>query len=327
MLRRLALAVAALSLAAAVQPWRWSLPAGVPAPRVPSGNPMSADKIELGRRLFYDADLSVDGTMACATCHEQHRAFADGNMTHGGVHGDPGRRNVPGLANVAWMRTLTWGNPGLTTLEAQASVPITGTTPVEMGMAGQEAEIARRLARDDCYRTMFARAFPGDGTIDFAHVTQALAAFERTLVSFDSPYDAWTRGDRAALSPQATVGAATFRRACAACHAGPLLSDGRFHKLLPASPADPGLGEITRRAADAGSFRTPSLRNVEMTGPYFHDGSARTIADAIRRHPGMAATDAADLASLTAFMAALTDRRFTQNERFALPNEACGKRL
>ena len=99
-MRRLGLALASLVLVAAAS-WEWTLPAGVRLPSVPTDNPVSAAKIELGRRLFYDADLSVDGTMSCATCHEQHRAFADGNAMHGGVHGDPGRRNVPGLANVA----------------------------------------------------------------------------------------------------------------------------------------------------------------------------------------------------------------------------------
>lgn len=297
MLRRLIIATAALILSAAAAPWQWTLPAGIHAPRVPSDNPMSADKIELGRRLFYDADLSIDGTMSCATCHEQHRAFADGNATHGGVHGDAGRRNVPGLANVAWMTTLTWGDPRLTTLEAQAAVPVTGKTPVEMGMAGQEPEIARQLARDGCYRAMFARAFPGDGAIDFAHVAKALAAFERTLISFNSPYDAWRRGDRSALSPRAAIGAAEFRRSCSSCHSGPLFSDGRFRKLLPPPSGDSGLGEITLAAADVGRFRTPSLRNVELTAPYFHDGSVKTLSAAIRLHPGMAPLSDSTLAS------------------------------
>lgn len=327
MRRRLTLAIAALVLTAATAPWQWTLPAGMRAPRVPADNPMSAAKVELGRRLFYDADLSADGTMACATCHEQRRAFADGNTTHAGVHGDPGRRNVPGLGNVGWMTPLTWADPRLTTLEAQAVVPVTGTTPVEMGMAGQESEIARRLARDACYRAMFARAFPGDGAIDFPHAARALAAFERVLISLDSPYDAWMRGDRAALPPAATAGAALFRRDCGGCHSGPLLSDGRFHRILPASPADPGLAERSGRAADAGRFRTPSLRNVALTAPYFHDGSARTMADAITRHPGKAAAPAADLAALTAFLTSLTDRRLIADKDLALPDRACGKPL
>ncbi|WP_239025745.1 cytochrome-c peroxidase [Sphingomonas paeninsulae] len=288
---------------------------------------MSAEKTELGRRLFYDADLSIDGTMSCATCHEQHRAFADGNATHSGVHGDPGRRNVPGLANVAWMKVLTWGNPKIQSLERQAAVPITGKKPVEMGMAGHENEIARRLGKDSCYRTMFARAFPGETAIDFAQVAKALAAFERTLVSLDTPYDAWRRGNRAVLSPDAQRGASLFAHDCSACHSGLLLSDGKYHRVVASSASDPGLGEITGRLADVGRFRTPSLRNVALTGPYLHDGSAKTVVDAVRRHPRTATLSASKMDSLSAFMNALTDYRLVKDERFSLPTEACGKRL
>lgn len=327
MLRPIALALAATVLVAAAQPWVWALPADVRPPRVPADNPMSAPKVELGRRLFYDADLSVDGTMACATCHEQHRAFADGNATHGGVHGEAGRRNVPGLANVAWATTLTWADPRLTSLEFQAAVPVTRKAPVEMGMAGQEAEIAHRLGRDACYRQMFADAFPGDGAVDFRHVALALAAFERTLVSFDSSYDAWRRGNRRALSPAAIAGEQLFRRGCSGCHAGPLLSDGRFHALLPPDRRDLGLGEVTGRRIDAGRFRTPSLRNVALTAPYFHDGSAKTVADAVRRHPTAAAMSGADREALEAFLVSLTDRRFTTDPRTALPWHVCGRSL
>lgn len=327
MLRHLALAIAALALMAAAAPWQWSLPVDVRPPRIPAGNPMSAAKVELGRRLFYDADLSIDGTMACATCHEQHRAFADGNPTHGGVHGDPGRRNVPGLANVGWMTALTWANPHLASLEVQAVVPVTGTMPVEMGMAGHEAEIGRRLAKDSCYRTMFAEAFPGDGAIDFGRVVKALAAFERSMVSFDSSYDAWMQGNKAALSAEAIKGVTLFRRNCKSCHSGSLLSDRRFHALLPPSNTDPGLQEITHKASDIGRFRTPSLRNVALTAPYFHDGSAPSIAVAIRRHPGMTPLSDSDIGSLSAFTTTLTDEHFTKNERFSLPDQACGKRL
>lgn len=321
------LAVAAFALTAAAAPWQWTLPARIPAPEVPADNPMSAAKVALGRRLFYDADLSVDGTMACATCHEQRRAFADSNATHAGGHGDPGRRNVPGLANVAWLSPLTWADPRLHSLEQQAAVPVTGTTPVEMGMAGRESEIGERLAKDACYRAMFAAAFPDDGRIDFAHIAKALAAFERTLVSFDTPYDAWMRGDGAAFSSAARDGAMLFRRRCAGCHSGRLMTDGRFHRILPASPRDPGAGEVTKRPADSGAFRTPSLRNVALTAPYFHDGSAGTIADAVKRHPSARRTPPAEMEAIVAFLNALTDRRFVADKRHALPEEACGKPL
>ncbi|WP_174296305.1 cytochrome-c peroxidase [Sphingomonas bacterium] len=325
MLRGLGLAIAALILTAAAPPWEWGSPVGLRPPRVPADNPMSVAKVELGRRLFYDADLLIDGTMACATCHEQHRAFADGNATHAGVHGDPGRRNVPGLANVAWLRSLTWGDSRITSLETQAAVPVIGKTPIEMGMAGEEAEIARRQSRDSCYPAMFTRAFPGSDTIDFAHVAKALAAFERTLVSFDTPYDAYARGDLSAMSAEAVAGSKLFDSDCRSCHSGPLLTDQKFHRMGSTPGSDAGLGEITRRTKDIGRFRSPSLRNVELTGPYFHDGSAKTIADAIRLHPHTANLYDAQVAQITAFLKSLTDRRFVTNTRYSLPELACGK--
>lgn len=323
--------LASLMLGAAIAVparWHWDLPRGVAPPPVPADNAMSAAKVALGRRLFYDADLSIDGTIACATCHEQHRAFAEGNPTHPGVHGTPGRRNVPGLANAAWASSLTWGDPRIKRLEAQVLVPVSGTHPVEMGMAGKEDEIAHRLGRDDCYVSMFAAAFPSSsGRIDMSNIARALASFERTIVSFDSPYDAWKRGDRTAISYGATHGAAVFGASCAACHSGPLLSDGGFHAILPPNAEDRGLGEATDRAADDNRFRTPSLRNVALTAPYFHDGSAKTLAEAIRRHPQRSAIADADMADLIAFLDALTDPHLTANTALSLPDTACGKRL
>jgi len=283
---------------------------------------MSAAKVELGRRLFYDADLSADGTMSCATCHEQHRAFADGNRSHPGVTGESGRRNVPGLANVAWFSRLTFADPALTSLEAQVSVPVLGTHPVEMGMAGREAEIAARLSRDPCYRTMFAKAFPETGgRIDFATTAKAIASFERTLVSFGSPYD------RGALSAPAREGQAVFARACAGCHAGPNFTDQDYHRIDPADPpaSDPGLSEKTGQVADLGRFRTPSLRNVALGAPYWHDGSEPTLTGAIERH-GLNLM-APEKAALVAFLEALTDSEFVTRKSLSLPATACGRRL
>ncbi|MHA3794872.1 cytochrome c peroxidase [Sphingomonas sp. YL-JM2C] len=310
-------------------PWRWALPAGIAPPATPTDNPMSAAKVELGRRLFHDADLSIDGTMACATCHEQRRGFADGNRTRPGVHGDPGRRNVPGLANVGWLGPLTWADPALTTLEKQALVPIAGDRPVEMGMKGKEAEIPARLGRDRCYRRMFARAFPETrGRIDLAAVAKALAAFERTLISFDSPYD---RRGTTPLPPAAARGLALFEARCASCHAGPHFSDGRFHAIeTRADDADGGLAEKSGDPADRGRFRTPALRNVALAAPYLHDGSAATLGDAIRRHdrlPAVVTSSPAQVDDLTAFIGALNDERFVTDPRFAYPDKACGRKL
>lgn len=283
---------------------------------------MTAAKVELGRRLFYDADLSVDGTMSCATCHVQKHAFADSTRTRPGVTDEPGRRNVPGLANVAWFTPLNFADPAATTLEMQAATPVFGTHPVEMGMAGREAEIGRRFGRDSCYQTMFARAFPEDGgRIDFSNVARALASFERTLISHGS---AW---DRQRLGPEAQAGSALFARDCASCHSGSNFTDLTMHRLGPADPAlaDQGLFEKTGIDADRGKFRTPSLRNIALTGPWWHDGSAWTLDEAIARH-GLT-HGAADVAQLIAFLGALSDTEFTQRKSLAMPEDACGKRL
>lgn len=320
MIGRTALTVAALFLIAAVagSHWEWALPTGVAAPAVPTDNPMSAAKVALGRRLFYDADLSIDGTMSCASCHEQKYAFADANRTRAGVHGDPGRRNVPGLANVAWLPSLTSADPRVTTLEAQAAIPIFGLTPVEMGMHGRESEIPRRLSRDACYRHQFRAAFPESrGRIDMTSVTMALASFERSLVSFNAP------ADRGVLSREANAGKTVFGRACASCHSGPNLTDGRFHAILPANPVDRGLAEVTGRPDDESRFRTPPLRNVAVTGPWFHDGSAGTLREAIDRHG--TALDADETTQVLAYLEALTDTRFIENRDFAYPDDPCHK--
>jgi cytochrome c peroxidase len=318
----LGLALASAIAGARAPAWRWHLPQGVLPPTVPADNPMSAAKVELGRRLFYDADLSVDGTMSCATCHEQHHAFAEGNTTHPGVTGENGRRNVPGLANVAWFTPLTFADPGLVSLEAQTAVPVFGTYPVEMGMAGREGEIAARLGKDDCYRTMFRKAFPETrGRIDFTAVAKALGGFERTLVSYGSDFD------RNRLSTQARAGEAAFQRDCSDCHAGPNFTDLAFHRLEPIAPtaSDPGLSEKTGKASDLDRFRTPSLRNVALTAPYWHDGSARTLAEAIDRH--RLNVTAKDRAQLIAFLDALTDEDFVTRKSLGLPMTACGRKL
>jgi cytochrome c peroxidase len=316
-------AVAGLACIAATQPaYRWNLPQGVAPPPVPADNPMSDAKVELGRRLFYDGDLSIDGTLSCATCHEQRHGFAEAEATHGGVKGALGRRNVMTLANVGYLSPLTWADPAQTTLEAQFLVPMMGDHPVEMGMAGQEAELTRRLSADTCYRTMFAGAFPETkGAITLVSTAKALAAFERTLNSFNAPYD------RSALSDQARAGQALFQaKGCAGCHAGPSFTDGRFHAIRASRTADHGLIEKTGRAGDQDQFRTPGLRNVELSAPYLHDGSAHTLAAAIFAHDSATVSVSQDDAwALEAFLNGLTDPGFITDKRLALPTQLCGR--
>lgn len=274
-------------------------------------------RIELGRRLFYDADLSRDGTMACATCHEQHHGFADGNRTHPGVTDEAGRRNVPGLANVGQFTRLTWADPRQTSLAKQAAVPLFGTHPVEMGMNGMAAEIPKRLGRDPCYVQMFSAAFPkSDKRITFDKVATALASFEKTLVSRDAPFD------RGQLSPAAKAGFALFRQHCASCHSGRNFTDMAYHRLGATDPSaeDQGLFEVTHRPADRQRYRTPSLRNLSVTAPYWHDGSAPTIVAAITRHGLNMAMD--DIPAIETFLLSLSDEKFLTNPNFSLPRSA-----
>ncbi|MDR3513527.1 MAG: cytochrome c peroxidase [Caulobacteraceae bacterium] len=338
--KRLAIAAAGLACLAAA-----AAQAPYAPPPVPADNPQTPAKVELGRRLFYDADLSIDGTMACATCHEQRRGFTDGNTSHPGVHGETARRNVPSLADVGDLSPLTWADPSLKTLETQFNVPLMGEHPVEMGMAGQAKMLTDRLSAEPCYRRMFAAAFPGDGTITVARIGQAIAAFERTLVSHETPYDHDRRGETAALSDAARRGESLFfgpRLDCAACHAGPNFTDTAFHDIglydldgaggYPAS--DHGLREVTGRAADEGRFRTPGLRNVALSAPYMHDGSIADLGEAVRAHyrgtnplrdPALAgrSVSGAEVADLKAFLGALTDQDFVSDLRFSLPKRAC----
>ncbi len=329
------------TVAPAATPW----PAADLQPPHPANNPPTPLKIELGRRLFYDGDLSWDGAMSCATCHEQKRGFADPNKTRAGFDGSPGERNIQTLANVGWFNSLTWGGLHVDTLEHQALIPIEGFVPVEMGFGGKpEGMLAQRLADQSCYPELFRAAFPErGGKIDMDTITLALAAFQRTLVSLDAPYDRWMRGDAGALTAQQKRGATLFEsRQCDSCHAGPHFSDAAlpgvktdsaFHRLaLPADGKDAGLSRITQKPEDAGRFRTPGLRNVALSAPYMHDGEVATLREAILHHYADAtASDprlkqslsAAEVEDLAAFLESLTDQGFVTNAAFARPRAAC----
>jgi cytochrome c peroxidase len=265
---------------------------------------MSAPKVELGRLLFFDPLLSGNGTQSCASCHDPARAFTDGRPTSLGSTGEATRRNAMSLVNVAYNSTLNWANPGLTRLEDQARIPLLGTDPVELGLGGREAELPSRLAAEPRYRRRFPEVFPEDpDPYTVERVVQALAAFQRTLISGDSPYDRYVAGDQDALSEGAKRGLELFfseRLECFHCHGGFNFAQSVVHagSGLEATPfnntglynvdgrgaypeKDQGLFEITGRPGDMGRFRAPSLRNVAVTAPYMHDGSVETLDDAI----------------------------------------------
>lgn len=315
--RLLGLAVSLASagglITAAAQDAGWHLPAWVPPPVAPADNPTTPEKAALGRHLFHDGRLSADGSMSCATCHEQSRAFTDGRRFAPGVTGEAGSRSAMSLANVAYLPVLNWSNPLLTSLEVQALIPLFGEHPVEMGMAGREAELFARLQSDPVYRRLFARAFPDEAKqgpqalFSLATLTRALASFQRTLLSFDSPYDRYRYGgDAGAISASARRGEALFfgeKLECYHCHGGFNFTDNLKHARTPFAevgfhntglynvdgrgsypPEAPGIVEATGDPRDAGRFRTPTLRNVAVTAPYMHDGSIATLADVLRQH-------------------------------------------
>ena len=308
------LATASASLLGAVPAaWQWRLPVWVPPPAVPADNPMSAAKVELGRHLFHDTRLSANGAMSCASCHDQARAFTDGQAFSKGVTGEVGTRSAMSLANVAYLTVLTWQNPQLTSLEVQALIPLFGEHPVEMGLAGREQQLFAMFRGDPVYRRLFAQAFvaeagQGDTALySLSTLTKALASFQRSLLSFDSPYDRYRYGgQKDAISAAAKRGEELFfgeKLECYHCHGGFNFTDNLKHARTPfpeigfhntglynedgkgAYPkAAPGIVEFTGEPRDAGRFRTPSLRNVAVTAPYMHDGSIATLHDVLRAH-------------------------------------------
>ncbi|AFW02352.1 cytochrome C peroxidase [Gluconobacter oxydans] len=269
-----------------------------------------AAKKELGHRLFYDADLSLDGSMSCATCHEQRHAFSDGNPTHPGVTDEQGIRNVPSLANVGAFQSLTWIDQHVTSLEKQFFIPLSGHHPVEMGMT-DVAELSRRLSGNSCYHALFATAFPGKASVmDAEHVSQAIAAFERILVSNKALWD--QPGHKETVKQQRGERLFFGKAKCSSCHEPPLFMDQAFH-VLSSSQSSP--------------VRTPSLRNVEVTAPYLHDGSAPTLVAAIQAHPGAGILSRAEIENISAFLRLLTDRTFLSRQDIALPAEQCPVRI
>lgn len=298
--------VALLGTALAQEPaFQWNIPAPFPKPFVPADNAMSYAKVELGRRLFYDTRLSVNRQQSCASCHRQELAFTDGKASAVGTTGELHPRGSMSLANVAYNPALTWANPNTTALEQQALVPMLGTHPIELGLNSVQEALLSELSADTMYKRMLARAFPGDPTYTLSHVTRAIAAFERTMISLQSPYDRYRYGGEPnAISESAKRGETIFfsgqRGACFQCHSGWNFNGEVSYEGRPGPRAaffntglynvagttsypstNTGLHEITKRMEDVGKFRVPTLRNVAVTAPYMHDGSVKTLADVI----------------------------------------------
>lgn len=285
----------------------WSLDARLPLPLVPLDNPMSDTKVELGRYLFYDRRLSVNGTMSCAGCHVQALAFTDGKSRSVGATGAIHPRGSMTLVNSAYASRLTWANSLLDRLEDQALTPLFGDNPVEMGNAGRESHIKEILENDPVYTTLLPESFPNDADpYSILNAVRAIAAFVRTIVSFDSPYDAFLAGDMDAISMPAQRGMELFfseRLECFHCHGGFNFTDSTTHANANidrtgyhntglynldgngAFPADnTGLFDMSGERRDMGRFKAPSLRNVAVTAPYMHDGSITNLEDVIAHY-------------------------------------------
>jgi cytochrome c peroxidase len=220
-------AFALLRVAAAVAdtPYKLELPRGFPPPNIPADNPLTWERIELGRLLFYDTRLSLNQTYSCASCHDQSTAFTDGLARSIGSTDQVHPRSAMSLANMAYAGTFTWADKHTPTLEEQMLVPLFTETPiVELGLGGQEDELFRRLQADARYRRMFSEAFPGDTDLwTLSTLTRAIASFERILVSGNSAYDRYVFGDDHSMSDSAQRGEVLFgdeRHECFHCHAG-----------------------------------------------------------------------------------------------------------
>ncbi len=328
------------------EPYDWALPADVTPPPVPADNPISDAKVALGRRLFYDTRLSREGTTSCASCHDPARAFTDGESTSEGATGQRTPRSSMSLAGVGYARTLTWANPLLVELESQSLVPLFGDNPVEIG-GGAQDELLGRLLDDPYYRDAFPVAFPdAEEPATLLSITRALAAFQRTLISANSPYDMWNRGDDDALSAAAQRGLDLFesdRLGCARCHSAPHFTDAAgtdsepiFHHIgLPAASylqPNRGVAEVSLRPEDEGLFKTPTLRNIALTAPYMHDGSLATLDDVLDHfasggsgapaqspHIRPFTLTEGERADVLAFLRALTDREFVTSAGLADP--------
>ncbi len=276
------LAAASPAARAEVASFPVKMPLGLDADllMVPEDNPITAAKVELGKLLYFDGRLSRDGTVSCATCHDPAKGFTDQARVSTGVDGKTGTRNAPTVVNTAFNIFQFWDGRA-PSLEAQAKGPI--ENPVEM--ATTHAAVVTKIAAVAGYKPHFRAAFGGEEvTID--RIAQAIASFERTVLSGNSAWDRHVARDATALSPAAVRGLELFegKALCTRCHVGFNLTDGLFHNLgvgMTAEKPDLGRFGVTKDKQDTGAFKTPTLRDIQRTAPYMHDGSMATLEEVV----------------------------------------------
>ncbi|HUQ93188.1 MAG TPA: cytochrome c peroxidase [Bryobacteraceae bacterium] len=256
------------------------IPLGLLPVQFPKDNPYSPEKVELGKLLYFDKRLSSDNSVSCASCHAPEFAYTDGAAVSSGIRAQKGGRSAPTVINRAYSLAQFWDGRA-PTLEEQAKGPI--ANPIEMGHT-HEAMTAS-LRNIGAYRTMFAKVFgPGDITID--HVAKAIATFERTVLSGNSPFDRYKAGNKRAMTAQQVLGMKVFidKAKCDQCHEGINFTSNAYHNIgVGMDKPDPDLGRflVTKNDADWGAFKTPTLRDIARTAPYMHDGSLKTLEEVV----------------------------------------------
>jgi cytochrome c peroxidase len=306
------------------------LPDKAPAP---PDNPTTPEKVSLGKRLYYDVRLSGDNTLSCASCHDLYqKGGGDARRTATGISGQIGGRNVPTVWNAAFQSVMFWDGRARS-LEEQATGPI--MNPIEMGMPTSE-EAAKRISADASYREEFARVFGASEPITLELIAKAIAAFERTLITPDAPYDRFVRGDATAMTPAQIRGMALFESTgCVTCHQGPAFSDASLlggqmaMRIFPSNPtpyetrydllADGGASGHSGR----GTWRVASLRNIALTGPYLHNGSVDKLSEMVRimASAQLGVTIGANAAPARSVVWSPTERVFKRVERRTLSDQ------
>jgi len=311
--RMLRLGVIAATLVTCVA---FAAPLGLPPMPIPANNPITPDKVKLGDKLFHDKRFSSTGEVSCATCHDREKGFADGLPVSEGINKLTGTRNAPTVINAAYLHSQFWDGRE-PTLESQSTQPF--LNPVEMALPSHEP-ILKIVRTDPEYMDLFKKAFGKTGNrITMTEVSQAIASFERTLVAGNSPFDRYFYGgDKKAMSPAAIRGLDIFlnQGRCVSCHVieqtQALFTDNRFHMIGAAAQQMPkdldeltaavedvkkkgtdiavlsnaktsslGRFAVTRDLTDIGAFKTPTLRNIDLTAPYLHDGSLKTLEEVV----------------------------------------------
>ncbi|MGB0369621.1 MAG: cytochrome-c peroxidase, partial [Flavobacteriales bacterium] len=312
-------------------PYELAIPSWFPEMEIPEENQLTHARVELGRKLFYEPLLSSDSSVSCSSCHLQEKAFSDFTAQSSGVNGIVGTRNAPTLANIGYS-TSFFHDGGVPTLELQSQSPIFSADEMNFTIAGFLA----RIENNQEYKLMFQEAY--NRAPDAFGISRAIACFERTLISGNSRFDQYEYQDKKdALTEQEIRGKDLFfssETECSSCHVPPLFTDYSFQNIgLYTTYIDSGRAKISRLTEDRGKFKTPTLRNIELTAPYMHNGSLVTLEEAVEHfnaggvgHPnqnpmvkplGLSEQDKADLVS---FLKTLTDHDFVSNAAFSNPN-------